>query len=683
MKIMSPWALLRSIKDIDTDRKKFPDFKQQSDEAIAASALLLGISVFVGHGAGLAMWIQRGLGGDPAVLTMNAAVLVGAITLAIVSLSDRWQPYMSFLVALEHLVLDVASCITFQLYLVSDNANHRCMQLESELVLAELCIKFAWFSFIASLAGYTRLGVLAILWKPVALAVLLLLPPASTAGWRFFVLAGWRFVAISLFISIAAIVCSVHLTLRQRQAFHAQAHRVQQQQQEYSGAINHVVKNSMANAKAELVLLFDAQPDLQSVAGLHNVVAILTKGIRWCKSHVVCARLAAGQPLPVTPQPLSLREFGADVVADRRVLAAVADATIRTDPALLDVMLETALDNAARHGDPRDPDVRLTVTAADADTSSAASGADPCRVATFTVSNCADPARPPLPDDIVAQVLSPDAPPSAWARGLGLRHCFRAAELLGAQFGLRQKGARVTFWAKMRVAVVPPTGGPPGATAPATAPALVADLKIYVIDDSSSMRKWMSHALAGLGTVKCFGAEAEDVSAFVAATLRDGDVAVCDQNLEFATGTAYGTDLVKQLREGGFQGLLCIHSANDAPEDVAKYSAAGAHLSLGKGMRRGDLVTALRQAYAECVAARCPEDHPGACTPPGSDTPDTGPPTMPSLPGAAPDLPSPVCLSLEHQDSMEWQIPRPSQQRLLGLSSSDTTSTVDAVMRIP
>ena len=395
---LSPRALLRSIKDIENDRKEFPDFKQQSDEGIAAAALILGISVFVGHGARLAAWIQRGIGADPAVLTMNGIVLVGAIALAAVSFSDRCGPYLSFFAALEHFVLDAASCITFHLYLVSGAARQDCLQLESELVMAELCAQFALVSFVACLAGYTRLGALALLWKPVALGVLLLLPPYSASSGRFLTLGGWRFVVLCLFISIAAVVCSVHLTTSQWRAFHAQANsalaKVREHQREHSNVINHVVRNSLNDAKAELVLLLDGESDSQCQGALQAVIAILAKGIRWCRSHVACtSRLAAGPRRSLVIEPVNLRTFADRVVADRPVRTAISQATIQTDPVLLDVMIENALANAAKRGDPTDPHVLFTVTATDCEASSTGSGAGPLPVAPARVLVSRNPPR--------------------------------------------------------------------------------------------------------------------------------------------------------------------------------------------------------------------------------------------------------------------------------------------------
>ena len=71
--------------------------------------------------------------------------------------------------------------------------------------------------------------------------------------------------------------------------------------------------------------------------------------------------------------------------------------------------------------------------------------------------------------------------------------------------------------------------------------------QVYCIEDSAPMRRWLEHCLTGCGTVKVFGEEAADVERFVTAVLADGDIVVCDQNLEYGGKTVLGTDLVRRL----------------------------------------------------------------------------------------------------------------------------------------
>ena len=56
----------------------------------------------------------------------------------------------------------------------------------------------------------------------------------------------------------------------------------------------------------------------------------------------------------------------------------------------------------------------------------------------------------------------------------------------------------------------------------------------------------------------------------------------------------------------GFRGLLCIHSANDAKEDVAAYATSGAHVSVGKGTRPKEMVDSLKESYVQNILKRAP-----------------------------------------------------------------------------
>ena len=189
--------------------------------------------------------------------------------------------------------------------------------------------------------------------------------------------------------------------------------------------------------------------------------------------------------------------------------------------------------------------------------------------------------------------------------GLGLNHCFLAAQALGMDFGLEQRGDRVTFWARMEADVLPGAAAGGGAAPGAPpAPPFPKGLQVYCIDDSRPMRRWLGHSLRPCGQVHTYGADEGDLLAFVPAALRQADIVVCDQNLDFDGRIFYGTDLVERLLRGGFRGLLCIHSANDSPEDIAKYKASGAHVCISKGMRIGQILDILKDAYLQLPAAR-------------------------------------------------------------------------------
>ena len=122
-------------------------------------------------------------------------------------------------------------------------------------------------------------------------------------------------------------------------------------------------------------------------------------------------------------------------------------------------------------------------------------------------------------------------------------------------------------------------------------------LRVYCIDDSPVMRLWLGHFMGECGAVEVFGATSHECETFVDAAASNGDIVICDQNLQFEDRTLYGTDLLSELIARQFQGLLCIHSANDAPEDVQMYKACGAHIVLGKGMSPKELIQSVKQGY--------------------------------------------------------------------------------------
>ena len=70
-------------------------------------------------------------------------------------------------------------------------------------------------------------------------------------------------------------------------------------------------------------------------------------------------------------------------------------------------------------------------------------------------------------------------------------------------------------------------------------------------------------------------------------------VCVLDQNLDgYEGGSRFlGTELTQEMRRGGFEGLIIIHSANDELEDEHEYIAAGADGSIGKAVKGGVTAT--------------------------------------------------------------------------------------------
>ena len=77
----------------------------------------------------------------------------------------------------------------------------------------------------------------------------------------------------------------------------------------------------------------------------------------------------------------------------------------------------------------------------------------------------------------------------------------------------------------------------------------------------------------------------------------DVDVVIIDQNLEYTTGDYLGTDVLVKLLEEGFEGLLCVRSANCSETDAQFYISKGAHCVLAKDMLGEQMIQELARAH--------------------------------------------------------------------------------------
>ena len=74
-------------------------------------------------------------------------------------------------------------------------------------------------------------------------------------------------------------------------------------------------------------------------------------------------------------------------------------------------------------------------------------------------------------------------------------------------------------------------------------------------------------------------------------------VCILDQHMEYAEGTVLGTDIIKEVRSKGFEGLMFIRSANEDFEAVQFYKTAGATGHLTKGCDVRTLASTIKQQY--------------------------------------------------------------------------------------
>eukprot|EP00667_Euglena_gracilis_P002058 EG_transcript_2061 len=416
-----------------------------------------------------------------------------------------------------------------------------------------------------------------------------------------------KFVGCFYFVvaTFAFSMISVVLERTRRSDFLARTQLAQELQasQLADSVLNHMLKNTLADvaANVEIFLAGELGPEV-----LEDAVASLRRGIRSCRERLVYLKMVAGEYTPVL-NAVNLREFGQQLVAGRSVASHCVGATALLDGTLLQLILENALSNAFKHGLPDNPNVQLVIK----------EGLPPDdppagrKTISFIVKNTANPLRPILTDELVqtlfqgeARPTSPRAVNPALSDGIGIQHCVLAARLGGVRLSLRQEEDLVVFTAQLDVDVL---DADPGASTEEDLLALVgqfpAGLRILCLDDSPAARRLMEFHLkrwCPSALVRTYGAAEDDISAFLTDALREADIVIMDQNLEY-TESHHGTDLCRQLLGCRFAGLICIRSSDDSQEDQARYTASGAHCSFGKDMLGFKMVHRLKAAYVQHV----------------------------------------------------------------------------------
>ena len=119
------------------------------------------------------------------------------------------------------------------------------------------------------------------------------------------------------------------------------------------------------------------------------------------------------------------------------------------------------------------------------------------------------------------------------------------------------------------------------------------------------MSRW-----ANTQNLEVFGQVREDVDKFTTAVLKDGDIAILDQHLEYGgDNNILGTDIIEHLLRKGYKGLICVRSGNVAVTDLANYEEAGAHCAFGKDVSMRQMIEEIKVAYTRYIMKRLP--HPG------------------------------------------------------------------------
>eukprot|EP00669_Euglena_mutabilis_P003653 TRINITY_DN14664_c0_g1_i1.p1 TRINITY_DN14664_c0_g1~~TRINITY_DN14664_c0_g1_i1.p1 ORF type:complete len:457 (+),score=94.21 TRINITY_DN14664_c0_g1_i1:82-1371(+) len=404
-------------------------------------------------------------------------------------------------------------------------------------------------------------------------------------------------------------LCALALLLEriQRQKFLAEV-LLQQQMHAAETAdsiLNHMLKNTFADVAGyvELYLGGKATNDV-----LQDAMLCLRRGMRVCKERQAYLKVVAGTYTPML-HPVRLTDFARDLVAGRPVaMTDLLDATVILDSTLLTLILENAISNAIKHGCQENPNVQLTIRHLGGEIRT-----DQNLSLEFAVSNSIDEDRPLLDSSAVFQ-LPPVQGKYAAVRapmlsdGIGLSHAKLAADVGKMAISLTQVGTRITFRAIVAAEIFTDDPGSldPGAVgaptilspehssstacdAAARPLALPPRLRFCVLDDSPSSLKLVTHQIQSElpdAIVKTFGAFETDVDLFTAMAVESADVVIVDQHLDYRGKSYLGTTLVRRLRLLGYQGLICIRSADDSPVDQAQYAQSGAHYFVSKNVGR-------------------------------------------------------------------------------------------------
>eukprot|EP00668_Euglena_longa_P010730 GGOE01013007.1.p1 GENE.GGOE01013007.1~~GGOE01013007.1.p1 ORF type:complete len:560 (-),score=116.12 GGOE01013007.1:676-2355(-) len=378
--------------------------------------------------------------------------------------------------------------------------------------------------------------------------------------------------------------------------------------------LNHTLKNTLADV-AGIIEMFLA--GAQERGTLEDAMACLRRGMKSCRERQVYLKLVGGEYTPVVNE-VHLQEFGESLIVGRAVTGRFPDMAIQLDQMLCNLILENALSNAFKHGDPQGPDVQfhIEVEPSPLPQPQPSSQSEAAVRVTFTVSNAANPLRPVLTEEVVTKLLSgqvADAQPQevkpVLSDRIGLSHCLMAAKQGGLTVALWQAEGRVHFCITMDTVLVTAECVVDVSEPVSPITLFPAGLSFVVMDDSLCAQRLLEFHIrrsCNPGEVRCFGADEGDVVLFLQAAQCRADIVITDQHLEYSQ-TYLGTDLVRQLVANGFPGLLCIRSGDDSAEDRAKYAESGAHCSFAKDVPGAQLMEELKRAYVQLKQVASPQ----------------------------------------------------------------------------
>eukprot|EP00667_Euglena_gracilis_P001888 EG_transcript_1887 len=223
-------------------------------------------------------------------------------------------------------------------------------------------------------------------------------------GWSMFVFADS--VVRMCVLCGACTVLGAQLSVMRRSNFLAELIVTQQlhTSEMADSVLNHGLKNTMADAASNVELFLNGE---LPASALQDSLISLRRGMRSCKERQLYLKLAAGEYEPVM-LPTNLEDFGQQLIAGRQVVGHFCSRTVMIDSMLCSLIFDNAINNAFRHGHPRQPDVHFSISEDGLPHDPLLPDPlSPDRVRLImVVRNTANPSRPPLTDEFVAQVVS-------------------------------------------------------------------------------------------------------------------------------------------------------------------------------------------------------------------------------------------------------------------------------------
>ena len=371
--------------------------------------------------------------------------------------------------------------------------------------------------------------------------------------------------------------------------------------------LNHMLKNTMADASGCIDLYCQERPHGEDVDLLSKASNGLFRGMWWCKLREAVLRMVAGQ-YESEPEVVNLHQFAEDFVRGRDVEFECPLHAVMLDPMACNVILDNAVTNATRHGCRTNPEVKLTMRVSEQSHNADAATIDspiesemPVEVR-FTVTNRADLSRPAVkhwstqqPNE-PQQSKSPNSP--VLSDGLGLSHIWMVANRADMVAELWQNEDMVHFELYFQTTALPPDTSllPQRAGIVSLTPRW----EVLGLDDSGIARKSLLMNLEKAlpnANVQMYGKDAAEVEEFERAALERADVIILDQNIDVDGQELYGSTILTKLRKRGYRGFACVRSGNSAQADNDLSLKSGAQWHVGKEVPIPEMIRQLRREY--------------------------------------------------------------------------------------